>query len=186
MVEKRLKFENIPEVLTLYRKSHQNEISIRKVNKTISEACFIHSNFLTNQLGRTIKPEQIIWYQPERMKELYDQKDKTIIFKKLKIIIEISDLYFTKYPMPLYEKIKLISNLWVHLLMISLNPKRYIGRVLYNNTKVCSRIIRGSITDNRFPLILLLLSFYALNITSTLQELLIKFRLKVKRLLALA
>ena len=88
--------------------------------------------------------------------------------------------------MPLYEKIKLISNLWVHLLMISLNPKRYIGRVLYNNTKVCSRIIRGSITDNRFPLILLLLSFYALNITSTLQELLIKFRLKVKRLLALA
>ena len=186
MVEKRLKFENIPEVLTLYRKSHQNEISIRKVNKTILEACFIHSNFLSNQLGRTIKPEQIIWYQPERMKELYDQKDKTIIFYKLKIIIEISDLYFTKYPMPLYEKIKLISSLWVHLLMISLNPKRYIGRVLYNNTKVCSRIIRRSITDNRFPLIFLLLSFYALNIISTFQELLTKFCLKIGRLITVS
>ena len=184
MLEVGYEFANIPKVLTLYRRKASCEIPTKRNIVIERENCTIHAKFITKQLGRTIKPEQLVWLQPSRLREFYNQRNNSFIQERLKIIIEISDLYFTKYPQEIYEKLKLISGLWVYLVLISIDLKKNIGRVFYNNSKVCSKIIRKNFTDNRFPLILLSLSFYALNIKVILPELLTKFRFKIGRFLS--
>ena len=182
MLEVGDEFANIPKVLTLYRKTESRGSQTLKERTMVKEGAIIHAKFLTKQLGRTIKPDQLIWHQPSRLRDYYNERNNSYILEKLEIITEITELYFSKYQQPLFEKLKLISSLWVNLLMTSLSPKRNIGRVLENNTKICLRIIETNISGSRFQLILFSMVFYVFNITLTLPMLVNKFSQKFRSL----